>query len=139
MLIPELKFRALCRSQEGAMEAERFQEALDKSQDDPVPVMFEMLDDTKTINIPRQECEFYAQIAKEERTEETELLSHITPGMHPWTKHNRSKMCDRLKEAVLKYKEERKIPGQEVILIWPMFPPDQIPLEVCEKYLRKYA
>lgn len=139
MILSEHKLKELCKTSDGAIEAEQFQKALDISKEDPVTVEFDVHGDLKKVQIPRDECEYYAQIAREEAKPEKELLAHITKEMHFWAKYNRHKMCDKLKESVLKYHEESKVPGQGVVIIWPMFVPDQVPLEVVEGYLRKYS
>lgn len=140
MLIQEHKLRSLCRSESGGIDGEMFQKALDKNDNDPVEVVYEDgLGEAKIFKIPRQECEYYAQIAKEESAPEKELLSHVNPGMHQWIKYNRRKMCTKLTECMLEYKENRRIPGQGVLVVWPLFPPDQIPEEVVLSYLRRYS
>lgn len=140
MLITEEKLRKLCRGDQGAFESAPFQDALNASEADPVPVTFTVdFDEFKTVHIPRQECEFYAQIAEEEAEPEAEILKHINPMMHLWVKNNRSKMCSRLKEAMVKYTEEHRVPGQGVVIVWTLCAPDQVSPDIVENYLRRYA
>lgn len=135
-MIVEHRFRALCRKEQGGIEGEKFQKALDASKADPLPVSFEVgIDEERTIEIPREVAEFYAKIAKEERKEEDELLKHIKPEAHTWVKHNRTKMIEKLREAML----ESLTNGRSLTLIWPLWTPDVVPFEVAQGYVRKYG
>lgn len=139
MILSEHRLRSFCKTSDGAIEAEQFEKALKLSNEDPVTVEFDINGTPKKIEIPRDECEYYAQIAKEEAGPQKELLKTINPEMHWWIKYNREKMCDKIREGILKYKEEHKIPGQGVVIAWPLFPPDQVSIEAAEKYLSKYS
>lgn len=145
-MIEEHRFRAICRKDQGGIEGERFQKALDASKDDPVPVIFEVgIDEIRKIEISRQECEFYAKIAKEERQPEEELLKHIKPEAHAFVKWNRSKVISILQNALLEHKPSvetgwGKIANNAKITIcWPLWTPDSIPVYVAEAYVRKYS
>lgn len=137
MIIDEIKFRRLCRTEYGRYDSEQFQKALDQSQEDPVTVTFETnLDEVKQIELSREECEFYAKIAKEEMYLEDELLKSINPRMHSWARMNRLKMCGKLKEAM---ELEDKVPGQGLIIIWPMCGPDQVGEDLANRYIKTYG
>ena len=140
MLIDELRFRQLCQTPDGSIESRKFQAALDQSKDDPVPVTFDVgLGQTKTIKMSRQECEFYAKIAHEENAAEDKLIECLNPKMRPWALNNRDKMRQKLIDSIDVMKENEKVPGQGVVLVWPLCPPDQVDEEVANNYLRKYG
>ncbi len=134
-MIDEHRFRALCRKDQGGIEGARFQAALDASKADPVPVSFEVgLDEVKVMEIPRADCETYARIALEERKEEDELLKFIKPEAHAFVKWNRSKIVLKLQEIMVQYPMYRVI-----VLTWPLWTPDSVPVAVAEAYVRKYS
>lgn len=137
MIIDEILFRQLCQTPDGAIESRKFQEALDKIKEDPVPVVFEIsLGETKIIKMPRKECEFYAKIAHEENAAEDKLLEYLNPRMRLWALNNREKMVQKLKEAI---ESNKKVPRQGLVLVWPLCPPDQVDDEIAKNYLREYA
>lgn len=137
MLIQEHKLRAACRGEYGSLECAKFEEALKNSQADPVPVTFDIdLVESKTFLIPRQECEFYAKIVADENRPEAELIEYVNPKMSFWIKMNRIGMCIKLREAIEEYNPKA---NSGVVIVWPLCAPDQVPLEVAQNYLRKYA
>lgn len=134
-MIDENRFRALCRKDQGGIEGAKFQEGLDESEADPVPVRFETgLEEFKIIEISREDAETYARIAKEERKPEEDLIEYIKPEAHMWVRHNRSKLIEKLKESMLQSSE-----GKPIVLVWPLWTPDSVPYDVALAYLRKYA
>lgn len=141
-MINEERFRALCRKDQGGIEGARFQEALDKSPADPVPVSFEVgIDETKIIEISREDAQNYAIIAKEEYAPEAELLKCLKPEVHAFVKNNRSRMVKKLSEDLATHKGRSfnfNAPGNFVIL-WPLWTPDNVPVKVAEDYIRRYS
>lgn len=136
-MVTEADFRKLCRTTEGSLEAEAFQKALDSSNDDTVAVTFNVgIDETKIVKIPRHVCEKYAIIAKEENGPESDLLNSINPRMHGWAKMNRDKVCRKIIEAM---GAEEKVPGQGIVLLWPLCAPDQVSESVAKNYLERYS
>ncbi len=134
-MIDEHRFRALCRKDLGSIEASKFQAALEASEADPVPVVFEVgIDEQKIMEIPRADAELYAKIAKEERAPEDDLLKYIKPEAHNFVKFNRSKMVLMLKEIMLGYPMHKHI-----TLIWPLWTPDNVSVAVADAYVRKYS
>lgn len=136
MLIDPIKLRRLCNTQEGAIESRKFAQALKKSISDPVAVEFTIdFNTVKTFHIPRIECEQYAKIVADENRFEDALLEHINPIMQEWARNNRDKMCAKIEDA----KEGRTSSQFGYVIVWPLCPPDNIPIDEGENYLKKYS
>ena len=138
MLIEEQKLRRILRSEYGGLEGERFQNALDDNpQADPIPVTFgsDITNDLKVFYIPRAELEKYVEIAQQELMPEVRLLTQIKPQMRTWIKHNRKKMCEKLREA-LKEKNWEQRGG--VTIVWPVDTPDLVDHSAVMSYLEAY-
>lgn len=143
MLIEEQKFRKLCRGENGGFEGQRFQEALDEDTGKFGPgmvlVKFDVAFSTeapKKFVIPTTEVEGYAEMARQERQPEEDLLFHIKPQMRNWIRINREAMCARLRKSLEAYSPEHH---NGVTIIWPTQSPDKLSYEIVKKYLETYG
>lgn len=134
MLIEEQKFRRLLRAEYGGIEGQAFYEALEEHPDkDPLPVSFA---GSSSFLIPREEAKGYAEMARQERLPEENLLRHIKPQMRNWIRINRSAMCVRLRTSLEAYSPEHH---NGVTIIWPIQSPDKVDCEFVSKYLETYG
>lgn len=135
MLIEEKKFRMLCRGEYGGNEGQKFQEALDEYPDkDPVPVMFDEYNPMR-MPIPRSEAEGYAEMARQERQPEEDLILHIKPQMRNWIRINRGAMCARLRKSLETYSPEHH---NGLTIIWEIQSPDKVDVSLAKAYLEAY-
>jgi len=138
MKISDEALRRLCRSEDGGRESKRFQEALSISpMEDPVSVQFEVgFNEYKNFELPREDVERYAEIARQEAKPEEELLECLKPEVRGWVLNNRRKMVEKLREARSKFYPEYHT---HVTIIWSIHAPDSAPVEIVDAYLNKYG